>query len=72
MNRFELWDRVARNSKCRFPQNFWLVVALWMGQTSKMCCLCKWQNISWEPLLVIISCCCVLFVKQIVCGFLYC
>jgi len=29
MNRFELWDKVARNSQYRLPQHFRLVVALW-------------------------------------------
>ena len=33
MNRFELWDKVARNSQCRFPQHFRLVVALWSQHT---------------------------------------
>ena len=33
MNRFELWDKVARNSQCLLPQHFRLVVALWYKQT---------------------------------------
>ena len=28
MNRFELWDKVARNSRYRLPQPFQLVVTL--------------------------------------------
>jgi len=28
MNRFELWDKVARNAKCQFPRPFRLVIAL--------------------------------------------
>ena len=29
MNRFELCDKVARNSQCLLPQHFRLLVALW-------------------------------------------
>jgi len=35
MNRFELWDKVARNSQCRLPRHFRLVVALWSLQPMK-------------------------------------
>jgi len=28
MNRFELWEKVARNSQCQLPQHFRLVVIL--------------------------------------------
>ena len=37
MNRFELWDKVARNSQCRFPQPFRLVVALRLQQHFYKC-----------------------------------
>jgi len=33
MNRFELWDKVARNWQYRWQQPFRSVVALWAKQT---------------------------------------
>ena len=36
MNRFELWDKVARNSQCRLPQHFRLVFALWFISTQPL------------------------------------
>jgi len=39
MNRFELWDKVAR---CRLPQHFRLLVALWVGLPAA--CRCAQQQ----------------------------
>jgi len=43
MNCFELWNKVARNSQCRLPQHFRLVVALWCVSPGRMAinrCVC--------------------------------